>query len=358
MSIGKHRIALVALVSLAAGFVLGAASMRIYGGLDLKLRKRVRDYLEYRPPFFRLDCPAIAPSPIKRFEAATAVVDDKLYLFGGFDTGRLEATTRSDRYDPLTNSWTQVADLPAPVTHAGIAVVGHEIWIAGGFVGDHPGEATDAVWRYDTLADRFTPGPSLPEPRASAPLVRFERSLHYFGGLRRDRRTDSADHWHLDLDAPNGWTRRAPLPNARNHLAGIELDGTIYAIGGQHDHDGPFEDIAAVHAYDPADNKWRELASLAYGRSHFEPGTFTAKGKIVIAGGRANAKSVVYDMTAYDVASNTWHDLVPLDVAARAPTAALVANRVIVGLGGTLPSGVQPRAELSACTLDDIGLGD
>ena len=53
----------------------------VYEGTHVKLRKRVGDYLEYRPPFFRLDCPAIAPSPIKRFEAATAVVGDKLYVF-------------------------------------------------------------------------------------------------------------------------------------------------------------------------------------------------------------------------------------------------------------------------------------
>lgn len=344
------------LVALSIGFLLGAVSMRVYSSLNLKLRERIRLYREYRPPCVRLDCASVASSPIRRFEAATAVVGDRLYLFGGFETRGLRATTRSDRYDPATDSWTRIADLPAPVTHAGIAVDGTFVWVVGGFVGDNPGTATDSVWRYDSVNDRWEPGPSLPEPRASAPLVRHRRSLHFFGGLRSDRTTDSGDHWRLDLDSPSAWEPRAALPEPRNHAAGIELDGTIYMIGGQHGHDGVFEDVASVHAYDPASDSWRERAPLAYGRSHFEPGTFSANGKIVIVGGRANARLVVYDVTAYDPIADKWNDLVPMDVPARAPTAALVGDRVLIGLGGLLPSGVDPRAELDACTLEEIGL--
>ena len=305
----------------------------------------------------RLICPDMAPSPIKRFEAANVVVGDDLYLFGGFDTGGLRATVRADVYDPQSNSWKRIADLPEPVTHAGIASDGSAIWVAGGFVGDHPGKTTRAVWRYDTRADRWQPGPPLPEERAAAPLVRHERTLHYFGGLHADRKTDAGEHWALDLDAPSAWQPRAPLPIPRNHLGGIELGGLIYAVGGQHGHDGPHEDIPPVHAYDPRSDTWRELSSLPYGRSHFEPGIFTAGGQIVIVGGRANKKSVVDDITAYDPRTNGWRDVALLDVGVRAPTAASIGSRVFIGLGGLLPSGVAPRATLRACELRELGLG-
>jgi N-acetylneuraminic acid mutarotase len=343
-------------VALLISFVLGAVSMQIYRSLDLGLRERATLYVRYFPPWVRLDCPTVAPSPIPRFEAASAVVRNQLFVFGGFETIDLRATTRSDRYDPATNSWTRIADLPEPVTHAGIAVDGDYVWIVGGFVGHNPGQATDRVWRYDTRNDRWEPGPSLPQPRASAPLVRHQRSLHYFGGLRSDRRTDSSDHWRLDLDSPTAWTPRAPLPDARNHLGGVELDGMIYAIGGQYDHDGPYKDVAAVHGYDPVKDSWRELAPLPDGRSHFEPGTFTANGKIVIVGGRANRREVLYEVTAYDPKTNRWQDLVPTPVPTRAPTAQLVGERVLIGLGGLLPTGGKPRTELKACTLKQMGL--
>lgn len=343
------------LIALVIGFVLGAISYRLLYPLWTDVRKQIALQSEYPKPQVRLDCQSVAPSPIARVEALTAVVSDQLYVFGGFERG-LRATTRSDRYDPVKNSWTRIADLPVPVTHAGITVDGTNVWVAGGFVGDSPGKATDAVWRYDSVNNRWEAAPSLPEPRASAPLVRQGRSLHFFGGLRSDRMTDSGDHWRLDLDSLNSWEPRANLPDPRNHGAGIEFNGMIYMIGGQHDHDGAYEDVASVHAYNSISDSWQELAPLPSGRSHFEPGTFIANGKIVIVGGRANDRIVLYDVTAYDPVTNIWKELRPTDVPARAPTAALAGGRVLIGLGGLLPSGLDPRAEFDACTLEEFGL--
>ncbi len=343
------------LVALVIGFLLGVLSYRFVQPLWADFRKQVGLNLEYPQPHVRLKCASVASSPIPRVEALTAVIGDKLYVFGGFERG-LRAIVRSDRYDPVTDSWTRIADLPAPVTHAGVTVDGTSVWIAGGFVGDSPGKATDAVWRYDSVADRWEAAPPLPEPRASAPLVRQGRFLHFIGGLRSDRQTDAGDHWRLNLDSQVRWEPRAKLPDPRNHGSGIELNGTIYMIGGQHDHDGAYEDVASVHAYDPMHDSWRELARLPFGRSHFEPGTFIADGKIVIVGGRANKQIVLYDITAYDPIADTWTDLRPMSVPARAPTAARIGDRVLIGLGGLLPTGLDPRAEFNSCTLDEIGL--
>ena len=45
-----------------------------------------------------------APSPFARVEAPTAVVDGKMYLFGGFVKG-LGASNEVDVYDPATDAW-------------------------------------------------------------------------------------------------------------------------------------------------------------------------------------------------------------------------------------------------------------
>lgn len=350
----KHRHRAI-VIAFAVGFLLGAVSYRELRPLLVDLRKQIALQLEYLPPSGRLDCARAASSPIARVEALTAVIGARLYVFGGFERG-LRASTRSDLYNPETDTWDRIADLPMPVTHAGVAIDGPHVWVAGGFIGDHPGRATDLVWRYDSLTNRWDAMPSLPEPRASAPLVRHGRYLHYFGGLLSDRETDSGDHWRLNIDSPSSWEPRAQMPAPRNHGAGIELDGLIYMIGGQHGHDRTFEDVASVHAYNPATNAWQELSPLPSGRSHFEPGTFTTRGKIVIFGGRSNTRRVLYDVTAYDPMTDAWTALVPMSVPARAPTAALVGHRVLIGMGGVLPSGTAPRAEISACTLEEIGL--
>ena len=46
-----------------------------------------------------------APSPFARVESPAAVVDGKIYLFGGF-TEDLDASNRLDVYDPASDSWT------------------------------------------------------------------------------------------------------------------------------------------------------------------------------------------------------------------------------------------------------------
>ena len=75
-----------------------------------------------------------AQSPIARAEALKAVVKTKLYVFGGF-SNELGPVTRSDVYDPATNTWTKVTDMPTRLTHAGVAVVGTDVYFAGGYVG-------------------------------------------------------------------------------------------------------------------------------------------------------------------------------------------------------------------------------
>src|ERR1700693_5103598 len=73
-----------------------------------------------------------APSPFARVEAPSAVVDGKLYLFGGF-TDDLQASNQVDVYDPASDSWARKKDIPTRLTHLNPASDGKSIWFAGGF---------------------------------------------------------------------------------------------------------------------------------------------------------------------------------------------------------------------------------
>ncbi len=55
--------------------------------------------------------------PIKIYQPSTSVVDDKIYVIGGWYAigewnPQWEALTRVDVYDPVTDTWTQKADMP------------------------------------------------------------------------------------------------------------------------------------------------------------------------------------------------------------------------------------------------------
>jgi N-acetylneuraminic acid mutarotase len=275
-----------------------------------------------------------APSPFARVEAPAAVVDGKLYLFGGF-TEDLDASNRVDVYDPVSDSWTRKQDMPTRLTHLDPAVAGNTIWFAGGFKGKHPGAVVAEVWKYDVTSDTWTAGPPLPEPRASGGLAIVGRELHYFGGYKADRDTTAGDHWSLSLDEGKAWQREANLPDPRGHVSAAVLDGNIYALGGDH---GTQIDVKSCHRFDPGVKQWSEIASLPDGRSHFESSTIVYKGRILIVGGRCNSsqppRGVVGDLLEYDPEANAWRVVGTMPEKLLAPDAAIISGRLVVTCGG------------------------
>jgi len=276
-------------------------------------------------------------SPVERVEAPALVLNDKLYVFGGFQAG-LKALPFLDVYDVETDKWTRLKDMPLKVTHLNPASDGKTVWFAGGFKGAHPGAATDEVWKYDIAADSWSAGPPLPERRAAGALAYVGGRLHYFGGYTADRNTTRADHWTLSVTDGKEWVRAPDLPEPRGHVSAIVLQGKIYALGGRLRHDTNPQDMKSCHTFDPATGKWSAIASLPYPRSHFECSTFIMNGRIVIAGGISNNSPFgtpgVADVTLYESALDTWIALPAMPQRLLSPVAALIGDKIVVTTGG------------------------
>ncbi|WP_165795433.1 Kelch repeat-containing protein [Deinococcus koreensis] len=287
-------------------------------------------------------------APTTLYEGQGAAVGGRLYVFGGFDRnldGVPTATRAAWRFDASDNRWAALKPAPQALTHAGTAVDGASIYVAGGFLGDHPGPETDQVWRYDTAADSWTALPPLPSPRGAGALVRLGRDLHFFGGVRRtpdgEYRDDNAQHWVLPLDG-GSWREAAPLPNARNHLAGVALGGRIYAIGGQHGGNEARDNQSDVHAYDPATDAWTAVSPLPLPLSHIAASTTVWRGQIVVVGGVTNASGSgafegreMETVLAYDPRSNRWSRLQPLPAPRQSSVADVIGDALVVSTGST-----------------------
>jgi N-acetylneuraminic acid mutarotase len=284
----------------------------------------------------------VAGPPVARFEAQGAAAGGKLYLFGGFYNTRMDAATRSDAYDPATDSWTRIADLPEPLTHAPVVVDGKTLYILGGYVARHPGGSTAHVWKYDVEANAWSQAPDLPAPRGAGAAARVGRTLHFFGGTDRPAGqtddVDQPDHFVLALDGGAArWERRAPLPHPRNHLAGLALGDRIYAIGGQRGHDEGTEAQSAVEVYDPAGDAWRAVAPLPLARGHIASSTFDVDGRIMVMGGSVDdgacCGAATAEVSLYDPEADLWVRLTPLPVPRKSPVAGLAGGRIVVATG-------------------------
>ena len=74
----------------------------------------------------------LADMPVEKWEAGTVVLDDKLYLFGGYTQG-VRSSKLSHVFDPKENSWTRIQDLPSAISHINLVLEGRTVWFAGGF---------------------------------------------------------------------------------------------------------------------------------------------------------------------------------------------------------------------------------
>ena len=287
-----------------------------------------------------------AANPQGRFEAQGAMVNGKLYVFGGFYNNAIDATARSDVYDPATNRWTRIKDMPEPITHAGVATDGNTVYIIGGYNGDHPAPGTNRVWKYNTATNTWSAGPNLPEARGSGAAARVGRFIHFFAGTNGSRTADKADHWALNLDT-GVWSSRARYPISVSHLAAVTLNGKIYGLGGERGLNERTGNVADVYRYDPATNAWTKLANLPAPRSHFSSSAFARNGRLITVGGSGNGGSFGLprnDVNEYDPLTNRWRVLTSLPVAAKTPVAALLNNGKIISTTGNADTAAGPIA--------------
>ena len=233
--------------------------------------------------------------PVGKWEPASLVLDDKLYVLGGYEND-VVSSRRVDVFDPADGSWTQLQDSPSRVSHVDLVADGNGFWFAGGMKDKPTRKIKDhiiaEVWYFNLELDRYTAGPLLPGRRAGGGLARLGDKLHYVSGLMEDRDTDSPDHFVLDLKewAEKGhalWTKAAPLPVPRNQHSIAELNGMIYIIGGQFNHDLQQLDQVMVDVYDPQSDSWSEGPPLPVAHSHSEGATFVHGDRIWMVGGHS-----------------------------------------------------------------------
>ena len=126
----------------------------------------------------------VASLPAARHHHTAAVVDGKIYVVGGIfhdDEGEKVATSLVEMYDPAADSWQQMAAMPtARYSHAS-AVMDGKIYVSGGFTTSR--ELSDAFEAYDPVTNTWTTLASLSEVRADHASAAAHGKLYVFGGF-------------------------------------------------------------------------------------------------------------------------------------------------------------------------------
>ena len=170
----------------------------------------------------------------------------------------------------------------------------------------------------------------------------------------------------LSDPAPTAWLEHAPMHVARSEHPAAVVNDQIVVIGGLVEgRPGTFGATDSVAAYDPATNRWSELAPLPEARHH--SAAANVNGRLIVVGGFDSSGFRATD-TVWELVDDEWVDLAPLP-APLASGAAVVMDDALYVVGGVPSSPLlrfdvdnnrwlaladppEPREHLAAAVLD------
>ncbi|HEY6738201.1 MAG TPA: S8 family serine peptidase [Actinopolymorphaceae bacterium] len=273
----------------------------------------------------------IAEYPTRIMDNVVAEHDGAVYSVGGLDG--VDITAASHVYDPATERWSPIADLPEGRENAAGAFIDGLLYVSGGWGPDVRAKRTTFV--YDPEKDAWESRADAPVSTAGAGRAVLDGFLYVIGGC-----TNACDGRDVQRYDPrtDTWTLLADYPMPAGHLACGAIDGLLYCAGGVRRGGTVWNQ---TYAYDPATDTWSPRADMpmalygmGYGVSH---------GRLLVSGG-SDGDVITNEGFAYEPDTDTWSRLPASGVAAYRGGSACGLYRI----GGSVRSGFVPtaRAEL------------
>jgi len=195
---------------------------------------------------------------------ATALKDGRIFVTGGYDGPRLIKT--SEIYDPMSDHWSEASPMIEPRGDFSIAALDDgRVLVAGGLFGRESIPAVSSLY-YDAQRDRWSPGPDLLSPRVLQSQAKLPNGdVLLIGG--QHAASNTAERY----DARRGvfeYAGTLAVPRMVADAAALP-DGRAIVTGGLVVTAGPvsFDPSARTELWDPATNRWREVAPVSSGRA-------------------------------------------------------------------------------------------
>jgi N-acetylneuraminic acid mutarotase len=269
----------------------------------------------------------LAAIPQPEQGAAVEAIDGIVYVAGGFTNANL-ATLQA--FDPTTNSWTTLADMPGPrYSGNGAGVINSQLYVAGGWT-QNPPLPNATLFVYDPPTDLWTELASMPHLSACgasgviAGKLYVTTACNGFSGYTN----------YLDVYDPatDSWASLTGSASPHSQPAAGVINDKLYVAGGLNSA-GVLTNL--IEVYDPASNQWTTLAPMP--RGVVNPASAVLNGRLYVFGGQARGNKTSNLVQVYDPHTKAWtSSLMPT---ARSGASSAVAYGIAFVAGGVSSSG-------------------
>jgi N-acetylneuraminic acid mutarotase len=164
-------------------------------------------------------------------------IDGKLYAVGGVDDVHNVMNTNLV-YDPANDSWTEMAPMPTSRHHPTSSVVDGKLYVIGGrLLGNGiPRPINEGLSNlndnemYDPATNTWTILEQMPTKRSGLASASIGNNIYVFGGQKVNGTYGNTEIFDT---INNNWTSDTPLPTPRLGLEAIAIGNDIYVIGGK-----------------------------------------------------------------------------------------------------------------------------
>ena len=171
--------------------------------------------------------------PTTRQRPITNVVHDKIYIIGGFQYRDLPPPQTTigldvnEVYDPKTDSWTIKKPIPITTSNPASATIDNKIYVIGGF-------QKNLNQIYDPQSDTWSQGAPIPTAVALAGAgattgEMAPKRIYVIGGYTSYDEVSLNQVYNPQTDT---WTSGQSMPTARHSFGVAVVNDTLYAIGG------------------------------------------------------------------------------------------------------------------------------
>lgn len=270
----------------------------------------------------------LASMPTDRQELASAVLNGKIYVLGGLSADGI-STNNVEVYNPATDSWATVQPLPLETDHNNAAVAAGKLYSLNG----------TRTFLYDPVGNSWSQVATMNFPHGRTAAVGVINDKIYVAGGMGTGMTQR----ELEVFDPltNTWTNRASMSVGRNHCAGGVINGKFYVVGGR---DTP-QALTALEVYDPQTNSWQTRAPMPTGRSGIAAAV--VHGELYVFGGELGigvGTPARDEVEAYNPATNSWRRVLPdMPKPRHGIWASVIGNKIYLAGGGEA-KGLQPTS--------------